>query len=110
MTVRLRPETFVTDAARAEGSTESDWRHYERMMTEAFGRAFEVGEIQRDGTGLIAYDSPYSNFEAVTIDETSEKPVLDALTALSKNLLNLKSAHEREQPSNAANGALTQAV
>jgi hypothetical protein len=84
------PPDLIEKAARAEGWTASDWRHWEKMRTLAFEEAFDVKQIQRTGIGLIAYDSRYSNFESVLFEEHAEKPTLSALGDLSRKLLNVK--------------------
>jgi hypothetical protein len=87
----------VTEAARLEKWTKRDWQHWEKMRA-AFEDTFGVTYLQRDagGHGLYAYYSNYVNFEAAMIPQSADKPVLWALHDLSKALLRVKTAAERE--------------
>jgi hypothetical protein len=95
MAVELDPPNFIEDAARDEGWTAADRRHWQKMHDEAFKTVFEVKMLQRDATSVYAYGSRYSNFESVAIDPQDGKPVLRALSELSKALLRLKTQSER---------------
>lgn len=94
MPITFDPPDLIEQAAREEKWTDSDRRHCERIVREAFEESFQVKMIQRTGIGLIAYDAPFATFMSVLFQEGAEMPVLHALEDLSRKLLNAK--HERE--------------
>jgi hypothetical protein len=88
MAVAFRPHDLLERAAQEdENWTEEDRRHCARMLHDAFEESFQVEEIQQTQAGLIAYGAPFISVESVRFEESEEKPVLQALEALSKKLL-----------------------
>jgi hypothetical protein len=95
VSITFDPPDLIETAAQTENWTDDDQAHCARMLREAFEDAFQVKLLQRAGQGLIAYDAPFSSFESVDIQENVPKPVLQAITDLSKHLLRVK--HEQEK-------------
>jgi hypothetical protein len=87
VSVTFRPPDLIDRAAQEENWTTSDQEHCDRMLRDAFEESFQVKEIQRTATGLIAYGAPFISLESVTFMEGAEKPVLQALADLSRKLL-----------------------
>jgi hypothetical protein len=80
--IRYEPADLIASAAKIEKWDERDWQHFHRIETEGMFETFKVKRIDGNHFGLIAYDSPYSSFEAVEFTEGTAKPVLDAYARL----------------------------